>query len=162
MSISPTNTPVKLVKTNKTGLQNTAVTNGCVYFVDDTKELFFDFDSTRVEVKDILILNSDSQRTSILFSPLNKFYFVLDTQKLWLYKDGTWYEITGSVTSTSIITALGYTPYDGSTNPNGYTSNVGTVTSVNNVSPVNVNVTLSIPSITEYTANEVETLWGNS
>ena len=104
MSISPTNTPVKLVKTNKTGLQNTAVTNGCVYFVDDTKELFFDFDSTRVEVKDILILNSDSQRTSILFSPLNKFYFVLDTQKLWLYKDGTWYEITGTVKSVNNTT----------------------------------------------------------
>lgn len=53
--------------------------------------------------------------------------------------------ITG-ITSSDVTTALGYTPYN-STNPAGYTSNVGTVTSVNNVSPVNGNVTLSIPTV---------------
>lgn len=55
--------------------------------------------------------------------------------------------ITG-ITSTDVTTALGYTPYN-STNPNGYTSNVGTVTSVNNVSPVNGNVSLSIPTVNQ-------------
>lgn len=53
--------------------------------------------------------------------------------------------ITG-ISSSDVTTALGYTPYN-SSNPNGYTSNVGTVTSVNNVQPVNGNVTLSIPSV---------------
>ena len=57
--------------------------------------------------------------------------------------------ITG-ITSSDVTTALGYTPYD-STNPNGYTSNVGTVTSVNNVSPVSGNVTLSIPTVNNAT-----------
>lgn len=52
--------------------------------------------------------------------------------------------ITG-ITSSDVTTALGYTPYD-SSNPSGYTTNTGTVTSVNNVSPVNGNVTLSIPA----------------
>ena len=42
--------------TNKTTLEQTAITNGSVYFVNDTKELFFDFNSTRTEIKDILIL----------------------------------------------------------------------------------------------------------
>ena len=56
--------------------------------------------------------------------------------------------LTG-ITSTDVTTALGYTPYDNS-NPNGYTSNTGTVTSVNNVSPVSGNVTLNIPTITFY------------
>lgn len=51
--------------------------------------------------------------------------------------------ITG-ITSSDVTTALGYTPYN-SSNPNGYTSNVGTVTSVNNVSPVNGDVTIAIP-----------------
>ena len=62
------------------------------------------------------------------------------------------------ITSSDVTTALGYTPYS-SANPNNYTSviestvsgwgftkNTGTVTSVNNVSPVNGNVTLSIPT----------------
>ena len=53
--------------------------------------------------------------------------------------------ITG-ITSSDVTTALGYTPYN-SSNPNGYTSNVGTVTSVNNTSPDSAgNVTLSIPA----------------
>ena len=59
--------------------------------------------------------------------------------------------ITG-ITGTDVTTALGYTPYD-ATNPNGYTSNVGTVTSVNNISPVSGNVTLSIPTDTSDLTN---------
>lgn len=47
--------------------------------------------------------------------------------------------------SSDITTALGYTPYD-STNPSGYTSNVGTVTSVNNILPVDGNVSLTMPT----------------
>ena len=61
--------------------------------------------------------------------------------------------ITG-ITSGDVTTALGYTPYDAS-NPNGYTSNVGTVTSINNTSPDgNGNVSLTIPS----TASDVGAL----
>ena len=60
-------------------------------------------------------------------------------------KDAVSGYITG-INSSDVTTALGYTPYDAS-NPNGYTSNVGTVTSVNNVSPVSGNVTLSIPVV---------------
>lgn len=46
-----------------------------------------------------------------------------------------------SLTSLQITNALGYIPYN-STNPNGYTSNVGTVTSVRGVGAVN-GITLS-------------------
>ncbi len=63
--------------------------------------------------------------------------------------------ITG-ISSSDVTSALGYTPYN-SSNPNGYTSNVGTVTSVNNVQPVNGNVTISIP--TQVTENTVSG-WG--
>lgn len=51
------------------------------------------------------------------------------------------------ISSSDVTNALGYTPYN-STNPNGYTSNVGTVTSVNNTSPdANGNVSVTIPVI---------------
>ena len=63
--------------------------------------------------------------------------------------------ITG-ITSSDVTTALGYTPYD-SSNPNGYTTNTGTVTSVNNTSPDdNGNVTISIP------AAQVQSNWTES
>ncbi len=59
--------------------------------------------------------------------------------------------ITG-ITTSDVTTALGYTPYN-ATNPNGYTSNIGTVTSVNNTNPdVNGNVTITIPD---------SATWGN-
>lgn len=58
--------------------------------------------------------------------------------------------ITG-ITSTDVTTALGYTPYS-SANPSGYTSNVGTVTSVNNTQPdANGNVSLTIPTVNDAT-----------
>lgn len=61
--------------------------------------------------------------------------------KAWVGNQGY---ITG-ITSGDVTTALGYTPYDAS-NPSGYTSNVGTVTSVNNTSPDGSgNVTITIP-----------------
>ena len=60
--------------------------------------------------------------------------------------------ITG-ITSTDVTTALGYTPYS-SANPSGYTSNVGTVTSVNNNAPdANGNVTISTGSSTDVQIN---------
>lgn len=69
--------------------------------------------------------------------------------------------ITG-ITSGDVTTALGYTPYS-SSNPNGYTSNVGTVTSVNNTQPDgNGNVTLSIPDTTNMvTTNTTQTISGS-
>lgn len=58
--------------------------------------------------------------------------------------------ITG-ITSSDVTTALGYTPYSDA-NPNGYTSNVGTVTSVNNTSPDGSgNVSLTIPTVNDAT-----------
>ena len=55
------------------------------------------------------------------------------------------------ITSSDVTTALGYTPYN-SSNPNGYTSNVGTVTSVNNTSPdSNGNVSITIPTVNDAT-----------
>ena len=60
--------------------------------------------------------------------------------------------ITG-INSSDVTTALGYTPYD-STNPNGYTSNVGTVTSVNNTQPdANGNVTIQTGGATDVQIN---------
>lgn len=59
-------------------------------------------------------------------------------------------EDVGAISSLSfsmVVEALGYTPYD-SSNPAGYTSNIGTVTKVNNVSPDSSgNVSLTIPTI---------------
>ena len=52
---------------------------------------------------------------------------------------------SGTLSWITVATALGYTPYNGATNPNGYTTNTGTVTSVG----------LSLPGIFTVTGSPV-------
>jgi hypothetical protein len=91
-----TNTKIQIINTNKSLLETSAISNGSIYFVQDTKELFYDYNSIRSSITDILILATEADRTSVLFTPLNKFYFVLETNALWLYRDGTWYQVSGA------------------------------------------------------------------
>ena len=67
------------------------------------------------------------------------------------YSDSNPEGYISGITSSDVTTALGFIPYD-SSNPEGYTSNVGTVTSVNNIEPINGNVTIEIPD---------SATWGN-
>lgn len=80
------------------------------------------------------------------------------------YATETWVGNQGyltGITSGDVTTALGYTPYS-SANPDGYTSNIGTVTSVNNINPdSNGDVTLPIPDTTNMvTTNTTQTISG--
>lgn len=62
-----------------------------------------------------------------------------------------WGNITGTLSNQTDLQNALNAKYDAS-NPNGYTSNVGTVTSVNNTSPdSNGNVALSIPTVNNAT-----------
>ena len=73
--------------------------------------------------------------------------------------DGTSGYITG-ITSSDVTTALGYTPYN-SSNPNGYTSNIGTITSVSTAAgahtTINVSsgaVSFNVPTKTSHLTND--------
>ena len=59
-----------------------------------------------------------------------------------------------NITSTTITTALGYTPYN-STNPNGYTSNTGTVTGVK-VNGTTINPTSGVVDIGTVAASDTK------
>lgn len=58
---------------------------------------------------------------------------------VWNSTTSTWDTATNSLTSTQVTTALGYTPYN-STNPSGYTTNIGTVTSVGLTVPTGLSI----------------------
>lgn len=62
------------------------------------------------------------------------------------------------ITGSDVTNALGYTPYN-ATNPAGYTSNIGTVTSVNNIQPdINGNVALTIPDTSNLANKDLSNL----
>ena len=82
------------VKTTKSILDTTSIVDGKAYFVQDSEQLFFDYDNVRTEIRDIIVLDTEAARTSLL-APLNKFYFVVETAILWLYRNGTWTQVAG-------------------------------------------------------------------
>lgn len=83
----------------------------------------------------------------ICVNTTNSMFLTLDSSGKLTHINGK--VLKTDISSSDVITALGYTPYN-STNPNGYTSNVGTVTSVNNTQPdANGDVTLTIPTVND-------------
>lgn len=69
-----------------------------------------------------------------------------------------WGNITGTLSNQTDLQSALNAKYDAS-NPNGYTSNVGTVTSVNSTSPdANGNVTISIPSTSDLANKDLSNL----
>ena len=62
-----------------------AINNGKIYIANDTKEIYCDTnDGERIKISDVEYLDTDSERTGLL-APLNKFYYVLETNRLYYY-----------------------------------------------------------------------------
>lgn len=80
-------TRVRFSKAPKATIDKQSIVNGRIYISSDTKEFFCDTaNGERIKICDIEVLDDDKSRTSLL-APLNKFYYVLDTKKLWYYNN---------------------------------------------------------------------------
>lgn len=66
--------------------------------VTDSGDTFYDFDGTRVQLTDILVVDTESQRLA-LTAPFEKFYFVKGSGVLWRYNNGSWVKCSGGSTS---------------------------------------------------------------
>ena len=100
--MNETTVKFSLVDTTKSVLEGTDTTEGSIYFTSDTGELYYDFNSNRVQITDFVIVNTETERAALI-APLNKFYYILDTGILWLYKDGEWYNNTTDLTTYATI-----------------------------------------------------------
>lgn len=67
--------------------QTAPVNDGQFIVATDSRELFYDNGTLRIPLADIVFLNTEEERASIL-APLPKFYFVIATGKLYVW-DGT-------------------------------------------------------------------------
>lgn len=80
-------TRVRFSKAPKATIDKQSIVNGRIYISSDTKEFFCDTaNGERIKICDIEVLDDDKSRISLL-APLNKFYYVLDTKKLWYYNN---------------------------------------------------------------------------
>lgn len=67
------------------------ISEGQFLMTSDTKNVFYDLVSERIQLTAIIELDTEAQRQAIL-TPLNKFYFVKNTGSLWRYNNNTWLE----------------------------------------------------------------------
>jgi len=91
------------------------IKDGQFLMTSDTKCIFYDLGDKRIQLTDILEIDTEQERQGLL-APVNKFYFVKDTGSLWKYHNGVWREWpsagAGSVVSRAIdltLTAAGWT-----------------------------------------------------
>lgn len=82
---------VKFITTVNSKLSQLEVVNGQLIFVSDTQRIYLDFNNTRTEYSQIIVLRNEDQRLDI--NPVEGFYFVLDTNILWRYESG-WIQLT--------------------------------------------------------------------
>ena len=83
---------MSLVATSSSKIRELIIKDGQLIFIQDLGRIAFDFKGKRVFYNQIVEIETEAERLN-LDSPLNGYYFVIDTACLWMYKDG-WIQIT--------------------------------------------------------------------
>ena len=83
---------LSLIATKSSKIKDLIIKNGQLIFIQDSGRIAFDFNNKRVFYNQIVEIDTDSERLT-LNSPMNGYYFVIDTAVLWFYQDG-WVQIT--------------------------------------------------------------------
>ena len=83
---------MSLVATSSSRIRELVIKNGQLIFIQDIGRIAFDFNNKRVFYNQIVELETEMERQT-LESPLNGYYFVIDTGVLWHYRN-EWVQIT--------------------------------------------------------------------
>lgn len=94
---------VNLALTDSSNSKYVPYKDGMLSFATDTGNLYIDCNNKRIEITDVITLETESNRTSILAPITNKFYFVKATNLLYRYDGSSWITINDV---SSIITRL--------------------------------------------------------
>lgn len=85
---------MSVVVTTAVKLPDLAIKNGQVIFVSDSKKIALDFNDKRVFYNQVVVLQTESERTSLLAPITELFYFVVETAVLWTYQVTGWIQVT--------------------------------------------------------------------
>ena len=81
-----------VIATTSSRIRQLPISDGQLIFIQDLGRIAFDFNSRRVFYNQIVELDTEAERQS-LESPLNGYYFIIDSACLWHYQD-EWVQIT--------------------------------------------------------------------
>lgn len=87
-----TKSVMSLIATSSSRIRDLVIKDGQLIFIQDLGRIAFDFKGKRVFYNQIVELKTEAERLA-LESPLDGYYFVIDSACLWFYKDG-WTQIT--------------------------------------------------------------------
>ena len=87
-----TKTIMSLVATNSSRIKDLVIKDGQLIFIQDLGRIAFDFKGKRVFYNQIVELDTEADRMA-LESPLDGYYFIIDSACLWFYNSG-WIQIT--------------------------------------------------------------------
>lgn len=77
---------IKFIQTNYNKLNTIPIVNGQLLYCIDTYEIYMDTSKDeRIIFNDIIILETESERTELLNPILGKMYFVKETNKIYIY-----------------------------------------------------------------------------
>lgn len=86
-------TIMSVVATTASRLPDLSIKNGQLIFVKDSQKVALDLNGKRTFYNQIVVLQTDLERQSLLAPISGLFYFVIDTAVLWHYEQ-TWIQIT--------------------------------------------------------------------
>lgn len=92
MADTTTKSVMSLIATTSSRIRELPIKDGQLVFIQDLGRIAFDFKGQRVFYNQIVELDTEADRQA-LESPLDGYYFVIDSACLWFYKDG-WIQIT--------------------------------------------------------------------
>lgn len=88
-------TIMSVVATTASRLPDLSIKNGQLIFVKDSQKVALDLNDKRTFYNQIVVLQTDLERQSLLAPISGLFYFVIDTAVLWHYEK-SWIQITTS------------------------------------------------------------------
>lgn len=93
-----------IAKANSTSLSRVPVEDGQMVFVDDTKQIFFDYNGIRQYYCMPIEITEQKRLTTI--SPAKAYYYVIDTNVMWMFGDNGWRQLTPSNLTPIIFDTL--------------------------------------------------------
>lgn len=83
-----------IAKANSTSLSRVPIEDGQMVFVDDTKQIFFDYNGMRQYY--CMPIEITEQKRLTMIAPAEAYYYVIDTSVMWKFGDSGWRQITPS------------------------------------------------------------------
>ena len=87
-------TILSVVETTASRLPDLSIKNGQLIFVKDSQKIALDIDGKRTFYNQTVVLQTETERTSLLAPITGLFYFVIETAILWTYQTEGWIQIT--------------------------------------------------------------------